>query len=168
MSRQARMKALLRRAESGAGAVSFQIIGYVYLLTVLLALVYDFGAVIFAQQVLKSAVVVASQELAKDVDEGVFYGDQEVRLVWRSCDDLKVIAQGVADNVSGGSTTMRAPRITITSACMSAQADTDVVTVRGSVQAQLPALSTLIGMAPITLNAEAVAKPEYGITSTSQ
>ena len=162
------LRALVRDAETGAGAITFQVIGYVNLLVILLALVYDFGGVIFAQQVLKSAVVVASQELAKDVDANVFNGDQEVRLVWRSCGELQPMAQAVANRVTGGSGTLRAPNVTITSACMEARSHSDAVIVRGSVNARVPILNLLLGVPPFTINAEAVAMPNFGINTLEQ
>ena len=165
---RASLKKLARQAESGAGAISFQVIGYVYLLVIMLALVYDFGGVIFAQQVLKSAVVVASQELAKDVDANVFNGDQEVRLVWRSCGELQPMAQAAANRVTNGSGTLRASNVTITSACMEARAHSDAVIVRGRVNAQMPILNLLLGIQPIAINAEAVAMPNFGINTLDQ
>ncbi len=159
-----RLRRLIRQAESGAGGITFQVIGYVYLLTILLGLVYDFGAVIFTQTVLKSAVVVASQQLAKNVDRGVFLNQQEVRLIAPTLAQ----AQNEANRVAQNSLTMTAPRITITSARLVSQGLIDKIEVEGTAQANLPVLNTLLGFTPITIRASAVAAPEFGINQINQ
>jgi hypothetical protein len=161
-------KNLLNRLESGAGAVTFQVIGYVYILFLLLALVYDFGGVIFMQQVAKSAVVVAAQELAKDVDDNVFYGDQEVRLRWNGPAVLVPRAQSIANLVANGSSTMTVTPVKITNAYMTAEELTDKVTVEGQLLAPLPVLNSVLGVPPVTINVSAVAQPEFGIVQTNQ
>lgn len=164
--KHAMLARLRRQAESGAGGVTFQVIGYVYLLVMLLGLVYDFGAVIFTQTVLKSAVVVASQELARNVDRAYFLNSQEIRL--EAAEVTLAAAQTAANNVVGDSATMSPAPVTITSVSIDAGPFIDKVIVEGTSTARLPVLNTLLGIPPITIRAQAIAAPEFGINEINQ
>jgi hypothetical protein len=161
------LRTLRLRAESGAGGVTFQVIGYTYLLVVLLGLVYDFGAVALTQVVLKSAVVTASQQLTRRyVDRSQFLNDQQVRV---EASQITIAnAQAEADLVVGFSSTMSAPKVVITNVILTGNQTTDFVEVKGYAIARLPVLNGLLGIPPVTINASAIASPEFGITGTNQ
>jgi hypothetical protein len=169
MQTSARKSALLRmrkRAESGAGGITFQVVGYIYLLVIMLGLVYDFGGVVFAQTVLNSSIVVASQQMARKIDRSEFLNNQEVRL---NRSEISISsAQSEANLVVGSSSTMRGPAVTVTDVQVTSNAYTDSVRVSGRTSVRFPILGFLIGLPPMTLTASAVASPEFGITNTNQ
>jgi hypothetical protein len=173
----AKLRQLLRRAESGAGAITFQVIGYTYMLFLLLALVYDFGGAIYVQQTSKSAVVVAAQELAKDVDTDGFFANQEVQLKDKGSGQLMTEAQQYADMTTGhatfgsyrgGSSVLQPGRVEITQASIEPFGFTERVVVRGEVIAPLPVLNSILGIPNIRLRVEAYAAPEFGIQTVDQ
>jgi Flp pilus assembly protein TadG len=161
------LRRLVRRAESGAGGITFQVVGYTYLLVILLGLVYDFGTMAFAQTALRTAVVTSAQELARrNVDRTAFLNEQEVRL---KQDQLTVgNAQGIADDVVGRSTTLYPPRVTIVNVSMSSDLYRDTVLVEGRTTVNMPVLGNMLGIPPITMVTRAEASPEFGINNTFQ
>lgn len=155
---------LKSRMESGAGAVTFQVIGYIYVLTGVLVMVFDFGSLAMQQQIASSAVVIAAQDLAKSVDTDSFILDQEIQLGGTAGAGAAqtVVNRVLSGNGSPGNVVL------VTSAAVETRDHRDVVVVKAQTTAPLPALHTLFGIEPVTINVEGVAEASFGIEAQDQ
>jgi hypothetical protein len=151
---------LIHRLESGTGGVSFMVIGYTYILFIVLAFVYDFSSVALVQNRANSAVLIAAQELAKNVDRNRFLSQQQVRV--RPSAVNVGAAQTHVSNVygSGGAT--------VTSATIESRGPIDVVIVTAQVRAPVPLLQSVFGISPFTIRVRAIAEPAFGIDDEVQ
>ena len=152
----AELNRLRLKAESGF-TVTIQAIFYIFLLFMFLAFVFDFGLVGYMTSNATSAMRVAAQDAAKNIDEETFINTQEIRLA----PDALTVAQQEVTNMTGGS-------VQVTGLRVSPLETYDVIVVEGSVQCPLPLLGSVFGLQAVVVPLQAYAEPAYGINEEGQ
>lgn len=151
-----RLRRWKRIAETGY-TVAFQSIYYTMLIFVFFALIYDFGNVGYVYTITSNAARAAAQDAAKNVDTDWFKSTQQIRLR----PDALTRAQTIVSDFADG-------KIVVTALEISHLNTRDVIMLSAQAKANLPILSTLFGMGPVSIPVHAYAEPAYGINEEGQ
>jgi hypothetical protein len=155
---------LIRRAENGFG-VAVQTIWYSILLFGMMGFVYDMGNVVYVQQVAQNSVIIAADELTKDIDRERFIRYQEVSLRNVNVASAQAVVDGLTSRNLGNT-----GRVVVTSAQLDSTTyyPKSVVVVAATATAHLPVLSALTqmpynGPMSVSIVVNASAEPAFGI-----
>ncbi|HEY3289357.1 MAG TPA: hypothetical protein VGK87_04440 [Anaerolineae bacterium] len=145
-----------RIAETGY-TVAVQSVYYTMLIFVFFALIYDFGNVGYVFTITSNAARAAAQDAAKNVDMEVFKNTQQIRLSPDALTRAQAIVSDFADR-----------KIVVTGLEISHLSTRDVIMLSAQAKANLPILSSLFGMEPVSIPVHAYAEPAFGINEEGQ
>ena len=148
---------LVRKCEQGF-AVTIQGIWYTYLLFMMLALVYDFGRVVYIRSIGYNAARAAAQEAAKNVDTNVWIRTQEVVLAGSASGAARAKFWEITNGQGTITNVVQRPN----------GPKRYVIEVDADLHTHLPIMEGVFGMPPITLHIKAFAEPVYGIDAELQ
>jgi hypothetical protein len=164
MNKMGTTRKQIRQAEHGFG-MSIQTIWYSLLLFMMLGLVYDMGNVVYVQQVAQNSVIIAANELTKNIDQDRLIRYQEVKLTGVNAGAAQTIVDNLAERNFGSNGI-----VNVTNAYVddTSYYPRSVVVVQASAIARMPVLSALTqlpynGPLNVTLNVQASAQPAFGI-----
>ena len=149
---------LVRKCEQGF-SVTIQGIWYTYLLFFLLALVYDFGRVVYIHSIGYNAARAAAQEAGKYVDTNTWIKTQQIVLD-ETASEAAASAKFLDITHNQGAITKVEARPN--------GLKRYVIEVDADLHTHLPIMEAVFGMPPITLHIVAFAEPAYGIDAELQ
>jgi len=145
------------KVESGY-TITIQAVFYIALLFILLAFVFDFGSVGYMTSIATTAMRVAAQDAAKNIDVDLFTNEQEIRLGPNATSRAYEVASEVASGY----------HVAVLNVSVQSFNTRDVIYVQGHVDIDLPLLGSIFGIKQLIVPVEAYAEPAYGITQEEQ